>query len=110
MAWAYAGWPINLGSDDQVGHWLYDIEGHKEQVAKRKKKGEKPTKSRTVNEDAIAVLRGQHLEFDPEEEITVENTMKRIKDGGHPLLEAKVLYSGAAHAIANYLKPLMIEE
>jgi hypothetical protein len=110
IAWAYTGWPINLGSDDQLGYWLYDVEGMAEQKARRKQKGKKVTKTRTVNEDAVAVLRGQYLDVDPDMEITTGDIDTRIARGAHPLLEARVLYSGAKHAMDNYLKPLMVQE
>jgi hypothetical protein len=37
LAQAYAGWPINLNSSQQLGLWLYDLENHAPQRSKNKK-------------------------------------------------------------------------
>ena len=109
VAAAYCGWPINLSSDQQVGTWLYDIEGWKEKK-KRRKSGEKAgQRSRTVDKDAVAEMRASVLPFDPEEAVTVETITGRIEAGGHPLMEARVLHGHAAQCVENYLAPLVVE-
>lgn len=80
LAEAYAGWPINVGSNDHLKLWLYDVEGLPVQK-------HKDTKKPTVNEDAVAVL----LTKAPE----------------HPLLEARVAYAEAMQAQSHYIQPAM---
>jgi hypothetical protein len=102
MAQAYCGWPINPRSDDMLKYWLNDIEGLPVQKHPE-------TKKPTVNADAIATLRADYLPFNPREEDnpSAERTAGRIEQGGHPLLEAKVLHAKADHVLGHYLLPLV---
>lgn len=104
FACAYAGWPINVGSDDQLKRVLYDVEGLPLQVLKEDK-----TKS-TINADAIATLRQiVGPPYDPEQEekegLSIEEAVKRVEEGAHPLLEARVIYAGALQILSHYLNP-----
>lgn len=103
VAQSYCGYPINLGSDQQVARWLYGVEGHPVQKHKE-------TRNPTVNKDAIAVLRGKVLPFDPQDEPSVEKMHERIAQGGHPLLEARAVFAGAEQVISHYLAPLITED
>ena len=102
LARAYCGWPINLRSPAHMKHWLYEVEGMP--VQKHPK-----TKKVTVEADAIALLRGEYLPFDPKEEEnpSAERTLSRIDQGGHPLLEAYILHARADHVLSHYLYPLV---
>jgi uracil-DNA glycosylase len=100
VATAYAGYPMNLGSDQQVAKWVYGVE--KMPVQKHKE-----TRRPTVNKDAVAVLRGKTLPFDAQDEVNVETMFARIAQGGHPLLEARVVYSEAEQVITHYINPLV---
>ena len=107
LAQAYCGWGINIGSGQQLGYWLYDVEQLKPQRSKNKH-----TKtSRSVDKDAIASLRASIAAFDGDWEannsVTIEYVEQRLKDGAHPLLEAKVLYTEAEQVMGHYLKPLI---
>lgn len=107
LAKAYCGWDINLGSNTQLGYWLYDVEQLKSQRSKNKK-----TKAaRSVDKDAVASLRAAVLPFDGDYEannsITEEYVTQRLQDGAHPLLEARVLFSEAEQVMGHYLKPLI---
>lgn len=79
LAHAYVGWPVNVGSDDQLSHWLYAVE---QQPVQR----HKDTKRPTINADAIAALRA-------------------LQDEPHPLLEARVAYAEAQTLRSNYITP-----
>lgn len=80
QAWAYCGWPINLGSPKQLAHWLYEVEGLPVQK-------NKDTRKPTVDDDAIAVLKGKYE--------------------GHGLIEARVEYAEAKQADSHYIQPLL---
>lgn len=105
MAQAYAGWPINPGSSQQLGRFLYETLGLPLQKGKK-------TKAATIDDDAIAVLR-KHVGpvFDAEQEeregLTVDDALLRIEEGANPALEARVLYAKAGQAISHYLLPLL---
>ena len=80
LARAYCGfWTFQLGSSQQLGHRLYDIEGLPEQRHPK-------TKQRTVNEEAILRLR----------ELI----------GEHPLLEARIAFAEAMQSSSHYITPL----
>lgn len=103
LATAYCGWPLNPGSDDQMSLWLYRVEGLP--VQKHKK-----TRRPTIDEDAVATLRGRYAplpdaDHEREHGVSVEYIQQRIIDGAHPLLEARVLYSGALQMDSHYLRP-----
>lgn len=101
LAQAYCGWPINPGSEKQLKLWLYTIEGLRE----RRAHGHKIT----ADKDAIAALRAEFLAFDPAEEERqppdLPYAIGRIALGAHPLLEARVLYVRARHALSHYVTP-----
>lgn len=107
LAKAYCGFDVNLGSTQQLAYWLYDVEQLKVQRSKNKK-----TKtSRSCDKDAIASLRASVCPFDGDYEannsVTQEYVEQRLRDGAHPLLEAKVLYSEAEQVMGHYLNPLI---
>lgn len=108
IAHAYAGWPLNIGSDDQVAHYLYEREGLQTQRHKK-------TKRPTIDADAIATLRQKvGPPYDPEEEerngLTLEDALTRIEEGAHPVLEMRVVYADALQAASHYIRPCMIEK
>jgi DNA polymerase I len=78
-AWAYCGWPINLGSPKQLAHWLYEVEGLPVQK-------NKDTRKPTVDDDAIMALRG--------------------KAEDHGLIEARIEFAEARQADSHYIQPL----
>ena len=103
LAQAYAGWPLNIGSDDQCKRALYTEEGHPT-------KRHKDTRQVTINADAIAALRATHDPApDPDHEaehgLTWDDAVARIETGAHPLLEARVLYADAQQVESHYLRP-----
>lgn len=110
LAQAYCGWGINLGASQQLGYWLYDVE----QLKVQKSKNKHTKAARSTDKDAIASLRASIAPFDGDYEannsITQEYVEQRLKDGAHPLLEAKVLFSEAEQVMGHYLKPLIVKE
>jgi len=105
LAQAYCGWPINVGSNKQVGEWLYGLEGMG--VVKGKK-----TRKPTIEADAIATLRGRvdpapDLDEEEREGLTLAQAMARVDAGAHPLLEARVVYAAALQVESHYLRPLV---
>lgn len=103
IAQSALGWPINLGSPEQLKTYLYEDAQYPIQTAKQSKKP-------TVDDDAIAVLR-QHVgpPFDPDVEqegFTEEYVLQRVTAGADPVLEARVMYVEAQHALDNYIMPL----
>ncbi len=108
LAQAYCGYAINIGSGQQLGYWLYDVEQLKPQRSKNKH-----TKtSRSVDKDAIAALRasvgdGFDGDWEANNSVTTEYVEQRLKEGAHPLLEAKVLYTEAETIMGHFLKPLI---
>jgi len=95
VAQAYCGFPINLGSPKQLLSFLsYDLN----------------KKLKSVDEDTIAKLRGAVLPFDPQAEPTFELGMERIHEGGHPLLEMRVVYARAQQYLSHYIEPMMANE
>lgn len=105
LARSYAGYPINLGSSPQVGQYVYAVMGLKERRGKK-------TKTRTINDDAIAELRKEiGTPFDPEEEerngLTIEEALRHCAEGGNPILEARVIYAKSGQVVNHYLAPLV---
>jgi len=104
IACASVGYPINVGSADQVRTELYDLQAH---TPKRKKKTKKPT----VDNDAIASFRAASLGFDPLHEerhgITPEYVLGRIVEGADPLLESRALFSSNDYIDTHYLSKLV---
>lgn len=74
---AYTGYPVNLGSDDQVAFWLYTVEGLPVQRHKE-------TKRPTINRDALTEL-AQALGED------------------HPLIDARLDYADAQQDYTNFV-------
>lgn len=106
---AYLGYPINLGSPDQLSHALYTVEGLPVQWAKKQDWDADP--KATTDKDALAALRKlQGTEWDEEAEPTLEMADAAIEAGGHPLLEARYLYYGAQQARSHYVDPCLIWE
>jgi DNA polymerase I-like protein with 3'-5' exonuclease and polymerase domains len=101
MSWAYAGWSLNPGSTDHLKLQLYKAEGLP--VQKHKK-----TKQPTLDDDAVAALLN-HLShpLDPDEEPTPATALRRIEEGSHPLLEARVVYAAAQQAQSHYVDPCL---
>jgi hypothetical protein len=108
LAQAYCGFDVNLGSSAQLGYWLYDVE----QLQTQRSKNKKTKAARSVDKDAIASLRASVCAFDGDYEannsVTQEYVEQRLKDGAHPLLEAKVLFGEAEQTLSHYLNPLII--
>ncbi|MFQ5853346.1 MAG: DNA polymerase [Candidatus Binatia bacterium] len=103
IAQAAVGWPINVGSANQVRHQLHEVEGLKK---RRKKK----TRAATVDKDAIATYRAEAFPFDEvleaEEGVTIPYIQGRIREGAHAFIEARKLYSASKYVVANYLGKL----
>ncbi len=96
---AWAGFSINIGSDDQVRYQLNDVDG----FTPIKKKS---TTKATVDKDAIAHLRATILPFDPKVDISIPLVLDRIEQGAHPFLEARALWSASDFVVTHYLRPL----
>jgi DNA polymerase I-like protein with 3'-5' exonuclease and polymerase domains len=101
LAEVYYGKPINLGSDDQVGYYCYRERDYPVQISKK-------TKNPTVDEDAIATLR-EYVgpEVDTNVALTLDLALTRIDQGADPILEARVLYQEAQHALDAYIYGLV---
>lgn len=101
LAESYYGKPINLGSDDQIGYYCYTEMGYPVQTSKK-------TKNPTVDEDAVASLR-EHVgpEVDTKVPLTLALALVRIDLGADPILEARVLYQEAQHALDAYIYGLV---
>ena len=114
IAWAYVGYPLNLGStgaSGQVGMLVYKVLRHKDKLLPSQK--DSKTHKLTVDRDAIGVLRQVvGPVYDPEEErrkgVTVEYVLDRICNGAHPLLEARMLFAQAQQVLSHYLLPLVV--
>lgn len=78
LAQSYAGYPLNVGSDDQLKTLLYTIEGLPLQRAK-------DTRQPTINEEAIGVLQAASPE--------------------HPVLEARAAYAAAQQTLSHFIAP-----
>jgi len=109
LAQAYCGYPINLGSPDQMQHSFYAVEKLPVQYAKGSKFDEEP--KATTDKDALAALRRMFgTEWDEEEEPTLDTAVAAMKEGGHPMLEARFLYYGAQQARSHYVEPCFLWE
>ena len=105
IAQAYCGWPINIGSDDQLKFELYDRQKLPVQVVPR-------TTKRTVDGDAIAALRSYvGPGFDAEEEakngLSIDRALQYIDEEANPVLEARVVYASAQQQLSHYIEPLI---
>lgn len=101
LAESYYGKPINLGSDDQVAYYCYRERDYPLQQHKK-------TKAPTVNEDAVAVLRNfVGPDVDTQVALTLDLALSRIEQGADPILEARVLYQEAQHALDAYIYGLV---
>jgi len=104
-AQAYTGWPINIGSDDQLKSYLYD--SLRLPIQKNK-----DTKKATTDGDAIATLRqiiGPEPDLEQEERsgLSLESALYRVGEGGNGVLEARVIYAAARQTLSHYLMPLL---
>lgn len=100
LATACAGWDINLDSNRQVSWYLYDLRGLPRQTCK-------DTGNTSIDDEAIARLRMElGPSYDPEQELTYEETIERILGGADPILEARVLYIGAKTRLRKYIYSL----
>jgi DNA polymerase I-like protein with 3'-5' exonuclease and polymerase domains len=103
LAQAWCGYPINLSSPDQRLHQFYNVEGFPVQYKKARPGDDPPA---TTDKDALAVLRRlQGTEWDDEAPATLDLAEANIDAGGHPLLEALYLYSGAKQRLSHYVLP-----
>ena len=101
LAESYLGKPMNLGSDDQLKYYCYREQGYHIHY-------DKETKRPTVDEDAIAALRDMvGPVVDTLVPLTLELALHRIQAGADPVLEARVLYQEAQHALDNYIYGLV---
>lgn len=97
LAQSTAGWPINLGSPDQLATYLYDIRQLEPQV-------NKDSGNYTADDEAIARLRmALGPAFDPDEDLTYEVALARIEQGADPVMEARVLFAGAQTRLSKYI-------
>ena len=104
LARAYAGWPINIGSDDQLKSYLYDYLGLPIQK-------NKDTKKATTDGDAIATLRqivGPEPDLEDEEKngLSTSAGRRRVDQGANGVLESRVIYAAARQVLSHYLTPL----
>lgn len=100
LAHVYLGWPINLGSDEQVKYYCYTERGYPVQE-------DSETGRPTVSQDAVATLRdllGPEVKQKvDQEELTIERAIERIEQGGDPILEARTLYMEYQHVLDAYI-------
>ena len=101
LAEAFTGKPINLGSDDQIKYYAYCERGYPVQYKRGK---DKKSSTPTVDEDAVAVLRDfVGPVVDSRVPLTLDLALHRIHEGADPVLEARVLYQEAQHALDSYI-------
>lgn len=101
LAETYYGRPINIGSDMQLKYYCYHEMGYPIQY-------KQDTKQPTVDENAIAVLRDYvGPVVDARTTLTFDGAMQRILEGADPILEARVLYQDAQHALDSYIYGLV---
>jgi len=103
LAHSAAGYPLNVGSEKQLKHYLYDWRGYPIQLDKDKKV--------SVGADALSNLRrhvGPLPDFDREAEegLDTESALQRISAGADPILEARVIYAAAHQEKTHFLEPL----
>ena len=111
LAQAYCGFPVNLGSPDDMKHMLYTVDGLPPQYAKGG--GPYPDlvadRKLSTDKDAIAALRrAAGTEWDPDDPPTLEAAWHNVEAGGNPLLEARYLFLGSQQAISHYIQSTMI--
>jgi DNA polymerase I-like protein with 3'-5' exonuclease and polymerase domains len=92
LAQIHAGYPINLGSSQQLCTVLSD---------------ELARKVTSVDEDSVATLRNHLVPFDPQEELDETGVLTRLNLGAHPLLETRVLYANAQQYLSHYIQPCL---
>jgi uracil-DNA glycosylase family 4 len=108
LAQASVGYPINVGSDDQLKHYLYNMVGLARQIDPK-------TKKETTDGDAIATLRtivGPIPDLEEEEinGLAICDALDRIHLGADPVLESRVIYASAKQTLSHYLTPLIGKE
>jgi len=95
LAQAYCGFPINLGSTQQLGQYLHFGEA---------------VHTRSLDKDAVATLRSKYYPFDADQEekegFSAEYVCDRVKLGAHPLLELRTMYAKNQQVTSHYLRPL----
>lgn len=100
IAQCHTGWKINLGSDDQVKYWAYHYKNHPLVT-------DKDTGNPTLSQDALAELREiEGPAISDKDELCTELILKRIAEGGDPVLEARALYQDAQHLLDAYIYSL----
>lgn len=100
---AYLGWTINLGSDEHLKYYAY---------TERALPIQKDLESGNPTMAAEALARLRELTGPPIEENedpSIEGMTTRIREGGDPILEARVLYQSAQHLVDAYIYPLHAE-
>ena len=103
FAKASVGYPINVGSEKQLKHYLYEWRGYPIQLDKQKKV--------SVGADAIAALRrlvGPPPDMEGEENdgLGLGLAQERVAYGADPVLEARVIYAAAHQEKTHFLAPL----
>lgn len=97
LAQAYCGFPINLGSTNQLLGYL----GSSEHLRKRLS---------SMDQDTVAALRNQYYPFDAEQEdqqgLSVSYVVRRCQQGAHPLLELRTMYAKNEKIVSGYLGAL----
>ena len=111
LAEAYAGWPINLDSSDQLGAVLFAGE---DIYTEARKKGARLRQVKTeggalsLDKDVIAGLRQAFEPLDPDRDEDDWNYIQERVDGdAHPLIEARAFHSAARQNRSSYLTPLL---
>jgi DNA polymerase I-like protein with 3'-5' exonuclease and polymerase domains len=105
---AYAGWPVNINSPDQMKHLLYNIEGLPLQFEKGSRVEDQKV---TTDKDAIAALRRSFgTEWEADVAPTLESAWANIEAGGHVALEARYLFMSAQQQISHYIQPCLSTE
>lgn len=101
LAETFIGKPINLGSDDQLKYYCYRERDYPIQYKSADDgKGKRPT----VDEDAVAFLRDVvGPTVDTRVPLSLDLALARIEQGADPVLEARVLYQEAQHALDSYI-------
>ena len=90
VAHAYAGYPVNLNSGDQLLP-LLATEG---------------LKLKSLKADKLVVERGKFFPVEQGEDLGPEGLWARMEDGAHPLLEARAAFIQADKQLSAYITPL----
>ena len=103
LAQSGAGYPINIGSEKQLKHYLYDWRGYPVQLDKDKKV--------SVGADAISSLRrilgpAPDTETEAIDGLSLVDAESRVLQGADPVLEARVIYAAAHQEKTHFLAPL----